>query len=210
MEGPCDVNKETRAAVLAGRHPLVWGGAFGLGLALTAWLERTGRIAWPWNVAMIAFFSLALIPLTWAARNRSRACGVASPALDAYNRRAMVWALGYVAALGLALTARNMWHPAGPMLWLLALLPSLAIGYYVWSMGRYLVEETDEFLRMRQIQAGMFATGLLLTVASTWGFLETFGIAPHAEGWWSVAIFAIGQGLAGLYLNARDRRDAER
>jgi nicotinamide riboside transporter PnuC len=199
---------EGRAAILAGRHPLVWGAAFGLGLVLTAWLERSGRIEWPWNVAMIAFFSLALVPLALAARNRAHICGIASPALDAYNRRAMIWTLGYVAALGLALTARNAWHPGGPVLWLLALLPSLAIGYYVWSLGRYLVEETDEYLRMRQIQAGMFATGLLLMVASTWGFLETFGVAPHAEGWWSVAIFAIGQGLAGLWLNARDRRDA--
>jgi len=198
---------QTRAAILAGRHPLVWGGAFGLGLALTAWLERTGRIDWPWNVALIGFFSLSFVPLALSARNRSRACGTASPALDMYNRRAMIWAFGYVAALGLAMTARNTWHPAGPVLWLLALLPSLAIAYYVWSLGRYLVEEADEYLRMRQIQAGMIATGLLLMVASTWGFLETFGIAPHAEGWWSVAVFAIAQSLAGIYLTARDQRD---
>ena len=201
------MSRSNLAAALAGRHPLVWGGAFGLGLALTAWLESSGRIAFPWNLALIAFFSLSLVPLALAARNRSHICGAASPALDLYNRRAMIWALGYVAALGLALTARNTWHPTGPVLWLLALLPSVAIGYFVWSLARYLVEESDEYLRMRQIQAGMFATGLLLIVASTWGFLETFGVVPHAEGWWSVAIFAIGQGLAGLWLNARDRRD---
>lgn len=195
------------AAALAGRHPLVWGGAFALGLVLTGWLERTGRIAFPWNIALIGFFSLALVPLGLAARNRSLTCGVASPALDTYNRRAMIWAFGYIVALGIALTVRNTWHPTGPVLWLLAMLPSLAISYYVWSLARYLVEEDDEYLRMRQIQAGMFATGLLLVVASTWGFLETFGVAPHAEGWWSVGIFAIGQGLAGLWLNARDRRD---
>lgn len=194
------------SAMLAGRHPLVWGGTFGLGLALTAWLERTGRIDWPWNIALVAFFSLSFIPLALSARNRSRTCGMASPALEMYNRRAMIWAFGYVGALGLALTARNTWHPTGPVLWLLATLPSLAIGYYVWSLGRYLAEETDEYLRMRQIQAGMLATGLLLMVASSWGFLETFGIAPHAEGWWSVAVFAIGQALAGFYLNARDRQ----
>lgn len=194
-----------RGAALAGRYPLLWGAVFGLGLVLTAWLEKHGRIAFPWNIALIGVFSLALVPLSLAARNRAQACGTASAALDAYNRRALVWALGYVAALALALTARNTWHPGGLLLWLLALLPSLAIGYYVWSLARYLVEEGDEYLRMRQIQAGMFATGLLLIVSSTWGFLETFGIAPHAEGWWSVAIFAIGQGLAGLWLNVRDR-----
>lgn len=193
----------------AGRHPLLWGGVFALGLVLTAWLERTGRIGWPWNLVLIAVVSLSLVPLTRAARNRSRACGVASPALDQYNRRALIWSLGYVAALGFALTVRNTWHPGGALPWLLALLPSLAIGYYVWSLARYLVEETDEYLRMRQIQAGMFATALLLMVASTWGFLETFGVAPHAEGWWSVGVFAIGQGLAGLWLDARERKHGE-
>lgn len=194
------------AAILAGRHPLVWGAAFGLGLVLTAWLEKTGRIGFPVNLALIGFFSLALIPLGISARQRAIACGSASVALDTYNRRAMIWALGYVAALALALTARNTWHPAGVLLWLLALLPSLAIAYFVWSLWRYLDEESDEYLRMRQMQSGMFATGLLLVVASTWGFLETFGIAPHAEGWWSVAIWSIGQGLASLVLTLRDRR----
>jgi len=191
----------------AGRHPAVWGALFALGILGVAWLERSGRIGWPWNVVLVGFAALALIPMGRAMRNRAAACGTDSPALRAYNRRAMIWALSYIVLLGAALTARNTWHPDGLVLWLLALLPSLPILFLVWAMGRYLADEQDEYLRMRQIQAGLFATALLLAVATVWGFLETFGITPHAEGWWAVAVWAMGLGLGGLVQRLRDRRD---
>jgi hypothetical protein len=191
---------------IAGRQPLVWGGVFGLGLALTAWLERSGRIDWPWNVVLVAAFSLSLILLRQASLNRAAGCGIDTPALNAYNRRALVWALSYIVLLGIALTVRNTWHPAGPVLWLLALLPSLSIAYLVWALGRYLVEEDDEYQRMRQIQSALMATGFLLVVASAWGFLEVFALAPHAEGFWAVGVWAVGLGLGNLVQNLRDRQ----
>lgn len=195
--------------MMAGRHPALWGAAFGLGILGIAWLERSGQIAWPWNVVLVGVVSLSLIPMRAAMRNRNMACGPDSPAMRAYVRRAMIWAVSYIVLLGIALTTRNTWHPQGPVLWLLALLPSLPILFLVWSLGRYLVEEQDEYLRMRQIQAGLFATGLLLAVSTVWGFLETFGIAPHAEGWWAVAVWALGLGLGGVVQNLRERQDGE-
>lgn len=194
---------------MVGRHPSIWGAVFGLGILGIAWLERQGLIGWPWNVVLVGVVSLTLIPLGRAMRHRATACGTDSPAMRAYTRRSMIWAVGYIVLLGVALTARNTWHPQGPVLWFLALLPSLPILYLIWSMGRYLVEEQDEYLRMRQIQAGLIATGLLLVVATVWGFLETFGIAPHAESWWAVAVWALGQGLGGAIQNLRDRQDRE-
>lgn len=192
---------------VAGRRAGLWGLVFGGGMGIIAWLEDSQRIAFPVNLLLIALVSLSLIPLGHAIRNREVACGINSPALRTYNRRAMVWALAYMGALAIALTARNTWHPAGPVLWLLAVLPSLPIFYFVWSLGRYLAEEQDEYLRMRQIQSGLFATGLLLVVATFWGFLETFGIVPHAEGWWAIAIWAAGLGLGNFIQTLRDRQD---
>ncbi len=192
---------------VAGRHPGLWGLVFGGGMGIIAWLEDSQRIAFPVNLLLIALVSLSLIPLGHAIRNREVACGINSPALRTYNRRALVWAFAYMGALAIALTARNTWHPAGPVLWLLAVLPSLPIFYFVWSLGRYLAEEQDEYLRMRQIQSGLFATGLLLVVATFWGFLETFGIVPHAEGWWAIAIWAAGLGLGNFIQTLRDRQD---
>lgn len=194
-------------SALTRAHPAVWGAVFGGGMVLIAWLEKTHRIAWPSNLALVALVSTSLLPLALSVRNRSVRCGVDSAAMRRYNRRALVWALSYIVLLGFALTVRNTWQPHGPVLWLLALLPSLPIGYYVWALGRYLREEQDEYLRMRQMQGGMFATGFLLVVATVWGFLETFGVAPHAEGWWAVAVWAIGLALGSFVQNQRDRRD---
>ncbi|MEQ1497463.1 MAG: hypothetical protein ABL914_02295 [Novosphingobium sp.] len=195
---------------LAGRSSLLWGAVFGLGLALTGWLVRSERIAWPWDAVLIAVFSLSLVMLRRAALNRAEGCGTATAALKAYNRRALIWALSYIGLLGAALTARATWHPSGPVLWLLALLPSLTIAFLVWAMARYLTEEDDEYQRMRQINAALFATGFLLVTASLWGFLETFGVAPHAEGWWSVGVWAVGLGLGNAAQSLRDRQGEAR
>jgi hypothetical protein len=194
-------------ARLAGRRPLVWAAVFALGLLLTGWLERSGRIAWPWNAVLVAGFALSLVLLRRSSVTHAALRGNDTPALRAYNRRALVWALSYIVLLGLALTARNTWHPQGPALWLLALLPSLPIAYYVWSLWRYVAEETDEYQRMRQIQPALIATGVLLVVATVWGFLETFDVAPHAEGWWAVAVWAAGMGLGNVLQRLHDRRD---
>jgi hypothetical protein len=192
-------------ASLARIHPALWGAGFVGGMVLTAWLKKSHLIAWPWDMALVAVFSACLIQMTLTLRNRSIDCGLDSAAARRYNQRALVWALSYITLLSVALMVRNTWHPQGPLLWLLALLPSLPIGYYVWSLGRYLREEQDEYLRMRQMQAGMFATGFLLVVATVWGFLETFGVAPHAEGWWAVAVWAIGLGMGSFVQAKRDR-----
>jgi len=192
---------------VASIHPAIWGAAFGFGMVLVAWLEKSHRLGWPWNLVLVGAFSACLIPMAMAINNRNAHCGADSQASRTYNRRALIWSMSYIALLGFALTVRNTWQPQGPVLWLLALLPSLPIIYYVWALGRYLREEQDEYLRMRQIQAGMFATGCLLVVATVWGFLETFGIAPHAEGWWAVAVWAIGLGLGNAIQSLRERQD---
>ncbi len=203
------MNMGSRKSGLASIHPAIWGAMFGCGMVLVAWLEKSHRLAWPWNLVLVGIFSACLIPMALAINNRSAHCGLDSQASRTYNRRALIWSMSYIALLGLSLTARNTWQPQGPILWLLALLPSLPIIYYVWALGRYLREEQDEYLRMRQIQAGMFATGCLLVVATVWGFLETFEIAPHAEGWWAVAVWAVGLGLGNAIKSLRDRQDGE-
>lgn len=194
-------------ARLAGKRPGIWGLLFGIGMGMIAWLDDGQRLSPPAFFVLVGLVSLSLIPLGLALRNHETACGISSPALRNYNRRSLIWAFAYMGALVLALTARNTWHPQGLVLWLLAVLPSLPIFYFVWSLGRYLAEEKDEYLRMRQIQSGLFATGLLLVVATFWGFLETFGIAPHAEGWWAIAVWAVGLGLGNFVQRLRDRQD---
>ena len=94
--------------------------------------------------------------------------------------------------LVLAITANKAWHPAGPLAWLIAILPSLPIFFLIWSMGAYIVEETDEYLRQRTIISALWATGFLLAIATCYGFLETFKLVPHVESWAVVPVWAIG------------------
>jgi hypothetical protein len=71
-------------------------------------------------------------------------------------------------------------------------LPALPIFFFIWAMGAYLVEESDEYLRQRQIIAALCATGFLLAVATGYGFLETFKLVPHIESWAAVPVWAVG------------------
>ncbi|MBS0482018.1 MAG: hypothetical protein JSR96_07650 [Proteobacteria bacterium] len=193
---------------LAGRQPVLWAAVFGAGMALIAWLEHHHLIVRPWNLVLIALFSVSLWPLALAAANRAAAQGTNTPAMRAYHRRTIIWSLGYLVAISIALTVRNTFDPVGPVLWAIAVLPSLPIFYFIWTMGRYLVEESDEYQRMRMARAGLIATGILLTVATFLGFLETFGVAPHVDAGFAVPVWAAGLGL-GQCLNRQTGSDGD-
>jgi hypothetical protein len=91
-----------------------------------------------------------------------------------------------------AITANNAWHPTGPLAWVIAILPALPIFFLIWSMGAYIADETDEYLRQRTIISALWATGFLLAIATCYGFLETFKLVPHIESWAAVPVWAIG------------------
>src|SRR3546814_18441204 len=80
-----------------------------------------------------------------------------------------------------------------PVLWLIAVLPALPIVYFVWVLYRYLIEETDEYLKMRNVINALFGLGFLLIVATVWGFLASFTVVPHVESW--MAWPALGNSL---------------
>jgi Mn2+/Fe2+ NRAMP family transporter len=117
-----------------------------------------------------------------------------------YNRRMLWAAFAYVFGLGIAITLDKQLNPGAAIRFALALLPILPIFAMIWGMGRYLVEEQDEYLRHRTIVAALGGLGLVLGLGSFWGFLETFGLAPHAPGWWAVPVFALGLGLGQLWM----------
>jgi hypothetical protein len=185
------------------QHPFFWAAIFALCMAAIAAGEITEFILFPWNLPLMAAASLALYPLTKSANLVAAAAGVQSPAVRAYNRRMMIWSLCYVIALGIAITIKNQMAPAGPLLWVIALLPSLPVLYLFWAVARYFVEEADEYLRVRQMEANIFAAGFLLSAATVWGFLEMFGVAPHAQGWIAVPVWAIGLALAPVWRKVR-------
>jgi hypothetical protein len=115
----------------------------------------------------------------------------------------LIWSFAYIGALFGAITVYHELKPTGPLLWLIAVLPALPILYFVWAVGRYLTEETDEYQRMKQVTSALFATGWLLILATIWGFLETFEVVPHVPSWAVIPVWAIGLGVAQIWAAMR-------
>jgi hypothetical protein len=85
----------------------------------------------------------------------------------------------------------------GPILWPLALLPGLGIVGAFYAIGMLIVETTDEFVRMLLVRQVLYASGIAMSLASIWGFLENFELVPHIPAfYWAIAWF-VGFGFGG-------------
>jgi hypothetical protein len=76
-----------------------------------------------------------------------------------------------------------------------AIVPALLIIGVFFAIGRYLVEEQDEYLRLLMVRQTLVASGLALSVATLWGFLESFRLAPHVDAYWFAVVWFGGLGL---------------
>jgi putative oxidoreductase len=77
---------------------------------------------------------------------------------------------------------------------LLGLAVAAPIAGQVWATLS-LIKESDEFVRALTAKRFILASGLAMALFSGWGFMETYGSAPHAPGWFVYIIF---WGLFGL------------
>ena len=120
-----------------------------------------------------------------------------NPAQRRYNRRVLGLSLAYAGALiGVSLVFRDH-PPTGPVAWALALLPALPLVGIFIAMGRYLVEEGDEYLRAVESRKALIATGFMLIVTTCWGFLQSFDQVPRVDFYWAAIIWFGGLGLGG-------------
>jgi hypothetical protein len=183
----------------AARGPWFWAGLYLASSAIIAALKLTGAITGP--VAMILFVGamVLLIPLVRAGERLN----CASPVMVRYNRRFLTACFGYVLGLGIAISLWNNYDLDGPVVFAIALLPTIPTFAMIWAMGRYLVEETDEYLRYRTVRAAIMSLGLVLAIGIFWGFLEMFELVPHVWAWWVLPVWAAGLGLAQLWMKVR-------
>jgi hypothetical protein len=120
-----------------------------------------------------------------------------NPAQRRYNNRVLGLSLAYAGALiGVSLVFRSS-PPSGPTAFLLALLPALPLVGIFIAMGRYLVEEGDEYLRAIETRKALIASGFMLIVTTCWGFLQSFGQLPHVDFYWAAILWFGGLGLGG-------------
>jgi len=114
-----------------------------------------------------------------------------------YNKRVIVLSLIYAVALIGAVYAFKHHLLGGPVAWLAAILPALPIIGIFAAIGLYLVEEQDEYVRMLMIRQTLWASGFALSLATIWGFLESFDLVGHVESYYVAVLWFGGLGLGG-------------
>jgi hypothetical protein len=123
-----------------------------------------------------------------------------SPAIRRYLLRLIVLVVIYLATLIGAVLAFKANAISGPAAYALAVVPALPIIGVFWAVMRFLVEETDEFIRLLTVRQCLFATGFCLTIMTVWEFLQNFDLVPPGNGGFGAAFFwFVGLGFGGLY-----------
>lgn len=193
----------------AGRSPNFWAGmglavfAALMGLHLSDAINKTTTLI----LLAIPIFMMFLYVRALQRQPRTSAC--AGAASIRYTRGIAVSSAAYLVGLGTAMSVWRNYDPSTALTWLLAMLPIAPIFWMIYVMGRYIVEETDEYLRHRAVLSSLIGLGFVLAIGSFWGFLETFELVPHVPGWWAVPIWAAGMGLGQIWLTLRDRKGGE-
>ena len=127
------------------------------------------------------------------------------PAVKRYTRR-MGWAFAaYVAALFGANAIDHAYHPGGATLIALSVVPALPIIAIIAIIGRYLVEERDEYLRHRIVTCMLFGTGVLLAVGTVYNFLSGSGAIDPMPRLWVFPVWCLSWAAAQCFLGLRDR-----
>ena len=121
-----------------------------------------------------------------------------TPAWKRYNWRVIWLSLAYaVFLIGAVYGFKHELIP-GPIKYLVAILPALPIIGIFAAMGRYLVEEQDEYVRMLMVRQTLWASGFALSAATVWGFLQNFDLLGPVDGYWIVIVWYFGLGIGGV------------
>jgi hypothetical protein len=121
-----------------------------------------------------------------------------TPAWKRYNKRVVWLSLAYAAVLLPAVYGFKHQLIGGPAAYLVAVLPALPLIGIFAAIGRYLIEEQDEYVRMLMVRQTLWASGFTISAATIWGFLDNFGLVGHADGYWVAILWFFGLGIGGL------------
>jgi hypothetical protein len=121
-----------------------------------------------------------------------------SPAIRSYNKRVLGLSLLYAIFLLGAVYAFKHHLVGGPVGVVVAILPALPIIGIFAAIGRYLVEEQDEYVRMLMVRQTLWAGAFALSFATMWGFLESFDVVDHIDSYYIAVIWFGGLGVGSL------------
>lgn len=96
-----------------------------------------------------------------------------------------------VGVFGISWAEGKSFFPANAI-YVLTLIPVLAIFVWMWAQWRY-VKELDEYLRAIQTEAMMIGLMIVTAIASGWGLMELMTDVPR------IPIFFAGPGFYLIY-----------
>jgi hypothetical protein len=107
--------------------------------------------------------------------------------------------LSYVVLLFAGMAIARYYAPPVAARVLLAIAVAVPVLFMIRAMALLLKEETDEYLRMRIVNQSLVATGFMLTIATLYGFLNAFDVAPRVDAWAAFPLWAVGLGIGRLF-----------
>ena len=123
---------------------------------------------------------------------------VRSPAWTRYNFRVLGLSLLYaVFLIGAVYGFKHKLVP-GDLQYVVAVLPALPIIGIFLAIGRYLIEEQDEYVRMLMVRQTLWASGFALSIATIVGFLQNFDLIGHVDAYYIAAAWFFGLGLGAV------------
>ena len=126
-----------------------------------------------------------------------------------YQRDVRWLLVAYFVALGCSawFVKHGAGHGVARYLW--SVLPTLPIIAIIVRMAQYLHEETDEYLRLLQMNRILAGTGALLTALLISDFLRAFGNAPDFAPFVLFFCFAAGMAVMQFVQWLRNRVPAD-
>jgi putative oxidoreductase len=122
-----------------------------------------------------------------------------TPAERRYVVRTLAFMGGYVVVNVAAILGafdEIIGTPAG---WLLGLAVAAPVAGQIWATLRLIVE-SDEFVRILTAKRFIVASGLAMAAFCGWGFVESYGGAPHVPGWMIYPLFWAFFGLVTPFI----------
>ena len=122
-----------------------------------------------------------------------------NPAQRRYVRRVAITTLAYLVTLFVAIHYVAHGIVTGPLAYVLGVLPGISVAGFFWAIGRLIVEEQDEYLRMLLVRQALVATGFTLSLVTIWGFLENLQLVPHVDAFYVAILWFFGLGVGGCW-----------
>jgi len=121
------------------------------------------------------------------------------PAMRRYLKRLFISMVFYAIALIFAVSMFNSGNISGVMGYVTGVLPALPVIAIFWTIGKLLSEMDDEYQRLLMVRQVLVATGLTLTAATLWGFLEQFELVMHIPAYYWAVLWFGGLGVGSLF-----------